>query len=147
VPELPGDIEGCRSDRIERGYLAVSAESEVRVRRIGAELVLTVKRGSGLERFEDEIEIAQEQSRALWRATEGHRLTKRRFYAPVGQWTAQVDVHGGDLDGLITAEVEFDSREESEAFDQPAWFGAEVTDDSRYANQALAQAAHPPDGG
>ena len=143
---MPGEIDRYRCDPIEQGYLAVSAESEVRIRSIGEELLLTLKRGSGRERFEREIEVTEEQFQALWCATEGCRLTKRRFYVPLGQGTAQLDVYGGDLDGLITAEVEFDSREESEAFDPPAWFGPEVTDDARYANQALARAATPPDG-
>jgi adenylate cyclase len=53
------------------------------VRRIGEESFLTVKRGSGRDRLEDEIEITAEQLEALWPATEGRRLAKHRFYVPL----------------------------------------------------------------
>jgi adenylate cyclase len=51
------------------------------------------------------------------------------------------------FEGLITAEVEFDSVSDSEGFDPPPWFGDEITDDARYANQALAREGIPPEGG
>ena len=143
MPELPDGLEHCRFDEIEQGYLAVSGGSEVRVRRIGEESVLTVKRGSGRERLEDEIEITREQSETLWPATQGRRLAKRRFYVPLKQRTAEVDVYRAQLEGLITAEVEFDSVADSEGFEPPTWFGAEITDDPRYANQALAHEGRP----
>ena len=143
VPDLPDGVEGCRFEEMEQGYLAVDGGSEVRVRRIGKGGVLTVKRGSGRERLEEEIEITEEQFETLWPATEGRRLAKRRIYVSIDQRTVEVDVYRARLQGLITAEVEFDSVAESEGFDPPAWFGAEVTDDSRYANQALAHQGRP----
>ena len=43
---------------ISQGYLPLASEgTEVRVRRKGDDTVLTVKRGSGLDRGEDEVEI------------------------------------------------------------------------------------------
>lgn len=117
------------------------------MRRIGDESFLTVKRGSGRERLEEEIGITAEQFEALWPATEGRRLSKRRFYVPLDGLTAEVDVYGGLLDGLITAEVEFEASSDSQGFDPPAWFGNEITGDARYANQALAKDGIPPEGG
>ena len=73
---------------------------------------------------------------------EGRHVTKRRFYVPLGALTAEVDVYGGELDGLITAEIEFESMDAGEGFEPPEWFGA---DDDRFANQSLAQTARPPD--
>lgn len=49
-----------------------------------------------------------------------------------------------NLDGLVLAEIEFPSREKSEKFEPPNWLGEEVTEDSRYKNQALAQNGAPP---
>jgi adenylate cyclase len=129
-----------------RGYLAADAKSEVRVRRIGEESFLTVKRGSGRERLEQETEITEEQFRGRWPATEGRRIARHRFYVPLDNLTAEVDVYGGALDGLMTAELEFDSVEDSQDFDPPRWFGDEITDDPRYANRALAQHGRPPEG-
>jgi CYTH domain-containing protein len=52
----------------------------------------------------------------------------------------------GNLEGLVLAEVEFASREKSEEFEPPDWFGEEVTEDIRYKNQNLAQKDVPKDG-
>ena len=123
----------------------VSGDSEVRIRSLGDERFLAVKRGSGIQRAELEIEISDEQYQALWELVEGNHITKRRFYVPLGALTAEVDVYCGELDGLITAEVEFESMGAGEGFEPPGWFGAEVTDDARFANQSLAQAARPPE--
>jgi len=143
VPEFPEGLEACRSEEIEQGYLAISAESEVRLRRIGEVMVLTVKRGSGGERLEEEIEVTESQYRALWPLSEGQRVTKRRFYVPVEDVVAEVDVYGSDLDGLMTVEVEFPSHDESQRFQPPGWFGTEVSGDSRFANQSLARDGLP----
>jgi adenylate cyclase len=147
VSHGPSSLERCRFEEIEQGYLAADAESEVRVRRTGEESFLTAKRGSGRERLEEEIEITAEQLETLWPATEGRRLSKRRFFVPLDGLTAEVDVYSGELDGLMTAEVEFDSPEASEDFEPPAWFGDEITGDERYANQTLARDGIPPEGG
>lgn len=145
VPDPPRDLERHASKQIDQGYLVVSGDAEVRIRSLGDERFLTVKRGSGMERAELEIEISDQQFQALWKLVEGRHVTKRRFYVPLGALTAEVDVYGGELDGLITAEVEFESMDAGEGFEPPEWFGAEVTDDDRFANQSLAQAARPPD--
>jgi adenylate cyclase len=52
-------------------------------------------------------------------------------------------VYRGALDGLVVAEIEFDSDEASEEFDPPAWLGREVTGDERFANQRLALHGRP----
>jgi CYTH domain-containing protein len=41
------------------------------------------------------------------------------------------------------AEVEFDSPEASERFDEPGWLGPDVTDDPAYANRTLAERGRP----
>jgi adenylate cyclase len=138
VSDLPEGLEGCRSEDVEQGYLAAGGESEVRLRRIGESVLLTVKRGSGGQRLEEEIEITESQYRALWPLSEGQRVTKRRIYVPVDDLVAEVDIYSNDLDGLVTAEVEFSSRDRSRAFEPPGWFGSEVTGDPRFLNRALA---------
>jgi CYTH domain-containing protein len=132
---------------VQQGYLAIGPSSEVRVRKIGERGFLTVKRGSGRSRLEEEVEITKEQLDRLWPATEGQRIRKRRHQVPLDRLTAEVDVYEGELEGLITVEVEFDSVPESERFDPPEWFGDEVTDDDRYSNQALSTHGRPPEAG
>ena len=142
VPELP-DLSGAASDPVEQGYLSLGAQGEVRLRRRGERLLLTVKRGEGLARDEEEIELAPEQFDALWPLTEGRRLRKRRHVLPHQGLELELDVYEGDLEGLAVAEVEFPDEESARAFAPPGWLGAEVTGDRAYLNESLAVNGRP----
>ena len=139
----PPDLDGTDSDEIEQGYLAIGSDGEVRLRRKGERLLLTAKRGSGLSRQESEVEIDRASFDELWSLTEGRRLKKRRHVVPYGEHKIELDVYGGDLEGLIVAEIEFVSEEDAKAFDPPDWLGEEVTGDHRYLNETLATAGVP----
>lgn len=129
---------------IEQGYLALGDATEVRLRRIDGELLLTAKSGHGEVREEVEVAIEPAAFEALWPLTAGQRVRKVRHYVPLGGGLrAEIDVYAGALDGLRTAEVEFDSRAQAERFVPPPWLGAEVTGDERYANQRLATQGLP----
>jgi CYTH domain-containing protein len=118
--------------------------TEVRVRRRDADAWLTVKSGGGRARVEEEIEIDGERFERLWPLTEGRRIEKARYEIPVGDdLVLELDVYAGDLDGLVIAEVEFDSEEAAEAFAAPDWLGQDVTEDLRYKNQRLARDGAP----
>ena len=136
------------SSRIRQGYVAIAADGgEVRVRDRDGECTLTVKHGVGVVREEHETVISADLFEALWPQTEGRRVEKRRMLVPLGDaLTAEVDVFDGALAGLVVAEVEFASLEAAEAFAAPGWFGADVTDDRRYKNQALALHGIPASG-
>ena len=137
APEWLGDHD---SVRIEQGYLAIEVGdgAEVRLRRKGSETLLTVKRGSGRIRDEEEIEVSAQQFEALWPLTEGRRLAKVRYLVPHDTSTIEVDVFEGDLGELVTGEVEFESEAASDEFEPPDWLGEEVTGDLRFANETLA---------
>jgi CYTH domain-containing protein/CHAD domain-containing protein len=129
---------------IEQGYLALDSRAEVRLRRIGGELLLTAKSGHGEVREEVEVPIEPGAFEALWPLTAGRRVRKVRHYVPLGEGLrAEIDVYEGTLDGLRTAEVEFGSRQEADRFAPPPWLGAELTGDERYANQTLATEGLP----
>jgi adenylate cyclase len=137
IPDNPGP-----GIRILQGYLPLAGEDiEVRVRRKGDDMVLTVKRGHGLDRGEQEVAIGAEVFETLWPLTEGHRIEKTRYELPHGDATIELDEFGGELEGLLVAEIEFDSRQASELFDRPEWLGREVTDDPEYTNRMLAECA------
>jgi CYTH domain-containing protein/CHAD domain-containing protein len=142
IEEMPR-AESGRTE-IEQGYLALDEESEVRLRRAGDELFLTAKGGHGEVREEVEVPIDPPAFESLWSLTAGRRVRKIRHYVPVGEGLrAEVDVYEGELEGLRTAEVEFDSREEADRFAPPPWFGEELTGDRRYANRSLATEGLP----
>jgi adenylate cyclase len=138
--------------RIEQGYLAIDPSgSEVRVRRKGDKTLMTVKTGTGLVRGEEEWALEPDRFERLWALTEGRRVVKTRHEVPLGDLIAEVDVFDGDLDGLVTAEVEFPDEATAHAFVAPGWLGRDVTDDPRYGNRVLAvegipTGAHPTDG-
>lgn len=145
LPEAPPEgLDEAPATRIEQGYLAITEEVEVRLRRRGERLTLTVKAGAGRVRAEEEIPVAREQFDALWPLTASRRVVKTRHVVALGDGLeAEVDVYHDALDGLLTAEVEFTSEDASDAFAPPDWLGAEITGDGRYANQALAVRGRP----
>ena len=145
VTALPEGLGRYRHERILQGYLVVGADGrEVRLRRKGRKHYETVKVGSGEVRSELEIELTASQFDALWDATAGRRIEKTRYEIPHAGKTIEVDVYHGELAGLVTAEVEFASPEESRRFAAPPWFGREVTDDRAHQNQSLALHGRPP---
>lgn len=134
----PDWLADCECSQIEQGYLALEPDVEVRVRRRDGADRLTVKRGSGREREEVEVELDLGQLEQLWPLTEGRRVRKLRYLVPFDAGTAEVDVYRGAHAGLITAEVEFDTATEAERVELPGWLGREITGEPAYANRVLA---------
>lgn len=138
VAEIPSAVDLDSGVEITQGYLAVADDTEVRIRRKGVDCTLTVKRGSGLTRAEYEVSIDADQFEKLWPATAGCRVEKTRFDAPLGTLRAELDQYHGELEGLLTVEVEFESVQAAVAFRRPHWFGRDVTGLKQLANKRLA---------
>jgi adenylate cyclase len=130
---------------LRQAYVAVEDDVEVRVRTDGTHHVLTVKGGAGLERDEVEVAIDPAAFADLWRLAGDRQLEKTRHRVDLDGLTAELDLYAGALAGLAVVEVEFDSRQEAEAFDPPDWFGAELTGAAGWSNAALARHGAPPD--
>ena len=143
IGDVP-DLGGHERTRIEQGYLTLAdAGAEVRLRRKGEELLLTIKGGKGRARAEVELDLTPGQFAELWALTEGRRLVKTRVTAPLGSLELELDLFGGDLDGLVLAEVEFPDEASADSFEPPAWFGREVTGKEAYLNESLATRGRP----
>jgi adenylate cyclase len=140
VRDPPADLERYDASDIRQGYLAIAEDgTEVRMRERDGDLTLTVKQGRGLVRAEEEVEMGRDAFGTLWPLTGDRRVTKRRYLIPAGEGvTIELDVYTGDLDGLVTADVEFPSAAAARRFEPPSWFGPDVTDDGRYSAQRLA---------
>jgi adenylate cyclase len=144
VDGVPADVGWDAGDPLRQGYLALDGDTEVRLRLHGdGAAVLTVKRGGGRVRAEEELDVGAEQARRLWALTEGRRVEKVRHRAEVGGATVELDVYGGDLDGLVVAEVEFPDEAAARAWAPPPWVAREVTEDDAYKNRALAVDGRP----
>ena len=127
----------AQGTRYRQGYLSTVKERTVRVRTIDDKGFLTVKGVSlGATRSEYEYEIpAADADEMLDDLCEKPIIEKNRYKIPIGDVTWEVDEFLGVNDGLIVAEVEL--RTEDQSFHKPDWIGDEVTGDPRYFNANL----------
>lgn len=127
-------------NRIVQGYLSSVPERTVRVRIKGEKGYLTIKgksNESGLSRMEWEKEIDVIEAEMLLQICESGVIEKIRYDIPFGNHIIEVDVFEGENKGLIIAEVELQS--ENETFEKPEWLGEEVSGDERYYNAYLSK--------
>lgn len=129
-----------RSTRMVQGYICAVSGKTVRVRLSGKqEAFLTIKGPAGKNgwsRYEFEQAISTTDAEELLRLCEPGIIDKERFYIPAGRYTWEVDVFHGENEGLVVAEIELESEEDT--FECPAWLGREVTGDKRYYNAMLS---------
>ncbi|HWI74350.1 MAG TPA: CYTH domain-containing protein [Baekduia sp.] len=136
----PPPLGDWASKRLEQGYIAVTADAEVRIRRAdGDDGRLTVKSSPGLSRVEEELALEPGAFERLWPLTEGRRLVKVRHTREDAPGVVfELDVYEGTLAGLVVLEVEFAGEDAARAWTPPPWAGREVTGEKAYANQSLA---------
>ena len=135
-------MESKENFRIVQGYLNSNPERTVRVRIKGGKGFLTIKgigNESGMTRFEWEKEITVSEAEALLLLCEKGAIDKIRYNVIFENHLFEVDVFQGENEGLIVAEIELQS--ENETFSKPNWLGNEVTSDERYYNSFLSN--HP----
>jgi CYTH domain-containing protein len=123
-----------------QGYLAADENKTVRVRVAGDQGTITIKgKTEGISRTEFEYRIPGGEALELIEVFAKEEVQKVRYRIPVDKWIWEVDVFGGKNKGLILAEIELKSEDESVTI--PPWISAEVTDDVRYYNLYLS--VHP----
>jgi CYTH domain-containing protein len=139
---------------IEQTYLTGEPGESLRVRRsvsrdgVEERTETRKRRVSSRTREEFERPLDPEEYRGLLERRDPERRTirKRRFNVPLaGGLVCEVDVFGGDLAGLVLAEIELPG--EDAAFELPEWLviAREVTDDPAYTNAELARRATAPE--
>ena len=142
-------VKGCfnsyvtRSTRIVQGYLSSLKERTVRVRIYGDRAYFTVTgptRSDGLTRYEFEQEIPlAEAEQMLQLCCEPGIIEKVRHIVPYAGHVWEIDEFRGDNVGLILAEIEVQSADET--FEIPPFVGKEVTGNEKYYNSYLSN--HP----
>jgi len=122
-----------------QGYLSRDANLTVRVRLTGSAAYLTIKgMTSGISRSEYEYPIPVEDAQAMLRdLAVSPLIDKTRYRVRCGTHLWDLDLFAGENEGLVMAEVEL--RSEDETFEMPEWAGEEVTGDPRYYNANLAR--------
>lgn len=131
--------KAATKNRIVQGYLNSHPERTVRVRIKGNKGFLTIKgkgNESGTTRLEWEKEISVFDAECLLPLCEKGTIDKIRYEVTVGKHIYEVDVFAGENEGLVVAEIELSSEDES--FEKPNWLGKEVTGEARYYNASLS---------
>ena len=126
------------SSHIVQGYICSERGRTVRVRIKDDRAYLTIKGPSvngGLSRYEFEREIPLEDGQQMMQLCEPGIIDKTRWLVKSGRHTFEVDEFHGENEGLVVAEVELSS--EDETFEKLHFIGKEVTGDRRYYNSCL----------
>jgi adenylate cyclase len=124
-----------------QGYLSSQPERTVRVRLEGDAAKLTIKGiSTGLSRLELEYPIPRADAEQLLALCERPLIDKVRHTEQHDGKTWEIDVFAGDNEGLVVAELELASEDES--FTTPPWVTEEVSHDPRYYNANLIKAPY-----
>lgn len=130
---------------IAQTYL-MTGETEIRIRKVlrntlrESEFYLGIKNGKGLTRKEIEIPISREAFYDIAKGYPYKDITKTRTLYSHGDKTIEIDKFSNkELNGLVIAEIEFESEEEARRYILPDWIesAVEVTEDEKYRNHKL----------
>ena len=129
--------EISKSKIVKQGYMVNDERQVVRVRSMDQDYFLTIKSSTkGLSRLEFEYAISEEDARDMFQHLCGSNvIEKTRHYIEHQNHLWEVDEFHGKNQGLIVAEIELES--EDETFQRPDWVGDEVSHDQRYYNMNL----------
>lgn len=146
IRRLPEELERYPCICMEQGYLCT--RPVVRIRKANDEYILTYKSKTPIneEQYgtkisnEVELPLTKEAFEHLKNKIDGRMIEKERYLIPLQEGQKiELDIFHGYLEGLVFAEVEFQSIEEAEAFLPPDWFLEDVSLDKRYNNSYLSK--------
>ena len=124
-----------------QGYFSTNEACSIRIRISEDKASLNIKSATlGITRSEYDypvpVEDAQEMLRTLCNKP---LIEKTRYTVPVDHHLWEIDVFSGENKGLVVAEIELESVDDSITL--PDWIGEEVSHDPRYYNVCLVE--HP----
>lgn len=134
-----------RSHSIRQAYMVdcinENTRASVRIRIEDDHADINIKSAElGITRMEFQYAIPlDEASQMLEQLCHHPVIEKLRHIVEYKGHTWEIDEFSGDNQGLIVAEIELKTADES--FARPAWLGKEVSDDRRYYNVCLLR--HP----
>ena len=133
-------LKKTAGEEITQVYLVNEPGRVIRIRVTDSNGFITIKGPTkDATRLEFEYPIPREEALEILNLFKVKRIEKIRYKIESSGHTWEVDEFFGENDGLVIAEIELKSQDES--FDRPSWLGEEVTEDHRYYNSFLAE--HP----
>ena len=141
LKKIPERLKDCKSIEIFDIYIPQSTRHPVlRIRKKGDIFEMTKKapiENDSSEQEEQTISLSKEEFSEL-STLEGKKLRKIRYFYSINNRTAEIDIYLDNLEGLATADFEFDSPEEKSSFVMPDFCLVEVTQEEYAAAGYLA---------
>ena len=142
IKDIIANNEYVRNE-ITQDYLYFDKFTAIRKRKITynntkEKYYYTIKTGhKGLSTNEIEHEISLSEYNELCVNINYHTLSKTRIIYPyIDNLKVEIDIFGGEYNGLIFAEIEFPSEEEAKNIQLPAFFSKELTNKITNAQMA-----------
>ncbi len=143
VNSLPKDLKIEKIVDIKQAFTYRDENTIIRVRevqekypKIKTNYIYTVKTKGDIQydnkytigkKYEIENEIQKEMYEELIKRNISNIINKTRINIPIqGNLKVEIDVYKDNLEGLLTAEIEFQSEEEANNFQKPNWLGEEL---------------------
>ncbi len=125
--------------QIIQAYLASNEFSSTRIRIQDDKANINIKSATlGITRTEFEYAIPVDDAQLMIdNLCIKPVIEKTRYIVKHMQHRWEIDVFSGDNRGLIVAEIELSSPDET--FEKPSWIGEEVSNDARYYNVCLVK--------
>lgn len=141
IKDLPPDIEKHPHKKIKQGYFS-DIPSPLRIRAEDDKVFTLTKKikinDTDSSRFDETtIEIKKEEFAILWPICK-KKISKTRYFYPLDDLVAEVDVFSEKLKGFVMVEVEFPNEKRRKIFIPPEWFGRDITQEKWAANSFLA---------
>ena len=134
VKELP-DLANIEPLRYERYYLRVEKGVEERIQKTNEHYTYEKKVAVDELTRSTELKHISEKEFEELKAKSGKAILRDSYSLSPN---LSIKIYHGEYEGLVMAEVEFPSEEVAVEYEGPEWFDDEVTFDSRYQNNNLA---------
>lgn len=130
-----------KSDTYIQGYFSTDESCSIRIRISEKKATLNIKSATlGVTRTEYDYPVPLDDAKDMLNSLCIKPLIeKTRYQVPYENHIWEIDVFAGENEGLIVAEVELESANESITL--PDWIGEDVSDEIRYYNVCLVN--HP----
>lgn len=140
IQYLPDDIKIEKIQKIEQAFIYKDENTIIRIRKIQTEqatdYIYTVKTKGDIQydncyqigqKYEIESNITKELYEKLLVRKISNQIVKTRLVVPIqNNLKVEIDIYYGYLQGFLTAEVEFPTKEMASKFNQPDWLGEEI---------------------
>ena len=135
--EIPEGLNLNDKHSISQGY--ISNDPVVRIRKYDDEYILTIKSKGLIERIEIEKPLSYQEFSELSTMVRGNLIEKDRYKIPLDDgYTLELDVFHGIYEGLIIAEIEYESIEKAESYKAPGYLYCDVSEYPEYQNSSLS---------